>query len=72
MTDISVDIASSFEILTQEEWDNYLDLKLFNGIRIDLDSFKEYTRFIFIYPRLAEAINAHLILAENRNSQLSI
>lgn len=56
---MNVDVGSSFELLSQEEWDKYLSVTLFDGMLIDIDKFADYKDRIFLYPRLEEAINGH-------------
>ena len=59
MKDRSVGIASSFELLSQEEWDKYLGSAVFDDISIKPECFKECEQKIFMYLPLGEAIDGH-------------
>lgn len=59
MADRSIDIGSSFELLSQEEWDKYLSTALFDGMCINAECFKKYEQQIFMYLPLGEAIHGH-------------
>lgn len=52
-------IENSLELLSQEEWDKYLEAPIFNKMIIDIEMFSTYKDRFFMYPRLEEAINGH-------------
>lgn len=54
MADMIVDISSSFELPSEDDW-NYLDSNI-NDIRIDISKFDSYKDYNFLYPRLNECV----------------
>lgn len=56
---MTVDVGSSFELLSTEEWEEYLGATLFDKMVIDMKKFSSYQEHIFLYPRLEEAIKGH-------------
>lgn len=56
---MTIDIGSSFELLSPEEWDQYLSETLFDKMQIGLEKFSSYKDRLFLYPRLKEAIEGH-------------
>ncbi len=56
---MTVDVGSSFELLSSEEWEQYLSVTLFDKMSIDMEKFSSYQDRIFLYPRLQEAIEGH-------------
>lgn len=58
MANYDVRIEGSFELLSDEEWDRYLGITLFDKIKIDLNKFDRYKERIFLYPLLEQSITA--------------
>lgn len=58
---VDVRIEGSFELLTQEEWDKYLDTHIFDDMRIDAGVFGVSTNGLpnLSHPRLSEMIQDH-------------
>ena len=54
-----IDVGSSFELLSSEEWEQYLSVTLFDKMLIEMEKFLSYQDRIFLYPRLEEAIKGH-------------
>ena len=54
-----VDIKKSFEMPSQEEWDNLLATERFESMRLDEALLKDYEKCIMLYPRLMEAFTGH-------------
>ena len=54
-----VDIKKSFEMPSQEEWDNLLATEHFESMRLDEALLKDYEKYIMLYPRLMEAFTGH-------------
>lgn len=55
---MNVEFESSFELLTQEEWNQYLSEEKIDSIRVDKSVFDEFSDRIMMYPILMEEINA--------------
>ncbi|WP_347297575.1 Cthe_2314 family HEPN domain-containing protein [Dolosigranulum savutiense] len=56
---MNIEIGSAFELLSDEEWNNYLSTTIFEDMLISINLFEKYRKRIFLYPRLSEIINGH-------------
>ena len=56
---MKIDIKKSFEMPSQEEWDNLLVTEHFESMRLDEALLKDYEKYIMLYPRLMEALTGH-------------
>ncbi len=55
---MTVEFESSFELLTQEEWNQYLGEEKIDSIMIDKSMFDKFSDRIMMHPILMEEINA--------------
>ncbi|MBK0347253.1 hypothetical protein JDW15_01210 [Aerococcaceae bacterium zg-ZJ1578] len=56
---MKVEIDQSFELLTNNEWNQYLSITIFENMLISIDLFEKYKNQMFHYPILEEMIKAH-------------
>lgn len=56
---MNAEIGNSFELLSDKEWNHYLNINIFDKMLIDIDKFSFCQDNIFLYPRLKEAIEGH-------------
>ena len=54
---MKVDFENSFELLSQEEWNEYLGEEKIDSIMVDKETFAKFSDRIMMYPILMEEID---------------
>ena len=55
---MNLKLEGTFELLTKEEWDKYLETDIFNKMKFDFKAFEKQEEDIMLYPLLEELIKS--------------